>query len=73
MPFNRAFREKQRELKEKNKNKRGGVSGENKGVRGGAIGGGGGYAQFPEQDIHCRGMTVHITGRLDKYGNWIRD
>lgn len=70
MPFNKAFREKQRELKAKNKNKRGDTS---KGARGGAIGGGGGYAQFPEQDIHCRGMTVHITGRLDKYGNWVRD
>lgn len=69
MPFNRAFREKQRELKAKNKNKGG------KGVRSGAIGGGGGggYVQFPEQDIHCKGMTVHITGRLDKYGNWVRD
>lgn len=60
MPFNRAFREKQRELKAKNKNK-------------GARSGGGELPFLDSQDIHCKGMTVHITGRLDKYGNWVRD
>lgn len=72
MPFNRAFREKQRELKAKNKNKRGstGKDGTDKGTRGGDSGEG----PFQDsQDIHCKGMTTHITGKLDKYGNWRRD
>lgn len=68
MPFNRAFREKQRELKEKNKNKKGGTDGTSKGARSG------GDSPFQDSsDVHCKGMSVHITGKLDKYGNWVRD
>lgn len=68
MPFNRAFREKQKELKEKRKNRN-----TNKDVQSTIFGARDvGDPIFPEQDIHCKPMTISIKGKVDKYGNWQR-